>query len=88
MSFFNRLSPTRATIPNTIVFTLTATGKSKAEEYRGLPKDRVLVSLDENGASTIKDIADDTGLRRTTVEIIIRQLLRGGLIHSIKGETE
>lgn len=76
----------RATIPNTVVFSLTSLGKQKAEQYAGSPKDRVLVCLDENGASTLKDICENTNLRRATVEILVRQLIRGGLIHSVKGE--
>lgn len=86
MSIIDKLNPGRRTIPNTVVFSLTSSGAQKAEQYQGTPKDRVLVSLSENGASTIKDICDDTGLRRTTVEVIVRQLLRGGMIHSVKGE--
>lgn len=81
---FNLVS--KKTIPNTIVFALTTSGKQKAEQYGGTAKDKVLVSLDENGSSNIKEICENTGMSRATVETCVRILQRGGYIHSVKGE--
>lgn len=68
------------------MWTLTERGSKEAEQYGGKASDKVLNSLAENGSSTIKDICDDTGMKRTTVEILIRILKRGGMIVSVKGE--
>lgn len=81
---FDRFKHT--SIPNTVVFSLTELGKTESEKYMGTPKDRVLNALDEHGASNITQIANNSGLRRTSVESIIKILRRGGYVHSVKGE--
>ena len=76
----------RTTVPASATFALTPLGKEKAEQFGGDPKSRVVIAIEELGPSPVKDIVQETGLRRGQVESIIKQLSRGGYIHMVRGE--
>lgn len=76
--FRKRVSPAHYT------YGLTPLGKTKAEQYTvNTPQAQVLSYLNENGVSTVSDIAGEIRKSPEVTKLIIRQLLRNGWIRKI-----
>lgn len=71
-------------------YALTESGKLKTESGVSVSEMlKVLTALDENGSSTSKEIADDTGMRSDRVLKILQRLEKGGYVrHLAKNELE
>jgi DNA-binding MarR family transcriptional regulator len=68
-------------------YQLTQLGKTKAEEF-GLsgPNWEVLAYLDENGASTIKDIAEGTHFSGDRTKEVLKRLISSGYVRRVTTE--
>jgi len=66
---------------------LTALGKTKAEEFslHG-PKWEVLACLDENGPSSVTEIAEEVKSSPEKVKMILKGLIRSGYIRTVSQE--
>lgn len=67
---------------------LTTLGKTKAEEFalHG-PKWEVLATLNENGPSSVSEIADETNMNATKVKGILRDLKASGYIQVVSHDS-
>ena len=74
----------RNQIPQSATFTLTELGRSRAEEYTGDNRSRILMALDANGASNAEEIARASRVSKGAVERAIPSLIQGGYIQSTR----
>ena len=70
-------------IPSNATFSLTQEGRKKLQEFNGDPKSQILMALETNGTSDIKEIASASGLSRGNVERYIKALTSGGYIQYV-----
>lgn len=75
-------------IPRHATFSLTELGKSKAEDYTGDARTRVLMALEQDGASTAEEISRTSKIRKGKVERMIPSLIRGGYIQPIRSSID
>lgn len=75
----------RGHIPRGATFTLTELGKSKAENFTGDDRTRLLMALEQNGASTSEEISRIARLGKGKIERMIPSLIRGGYIQPVRG---
>lgn len=63
---------------------LTALGKTKAEEFQlqGV-KWQVAAYLDENGASSVSEIAEETKISPEKLKKILKQMIAGGYVRRV-----
>lgn len=78
----------RHTIGSSTTFTLTPAGKKKAEEFGSDSRSRVMVAIEELGASNIKEICDEAHISRGKCESIVKSLIKSGYVHVMRGEEE
>ena len=67
---------------------LTGLGRQKAEKGGWSNIEKVLTSLQENGPSSVNEIAEDTKMPRGLVETTVRKCIRRGYCKAHGGETE
>lgn len=84
MGFFK----TKKTTVRNMPVQLTGLGKQRAERSGWKPIDKVLVSLQENGPSSVNEIAEDTRLPRGKVEVLVRKCVSQGYCKQHGGEAE
>ncbi len=72
-------------IPRSATFTLTSVGESKAENYTGDERTRILMALESNGASNIEEISRYSRIRKGRVEKLIPSLIKAGYIQPVRG---
>ena len=66
---------------------LTVLGKTKAEEFSlSGPKWEVLAVLNENGPSSVSEIAEEAKTSTDKVKAILKMLLRSGYVRRVSGE--
>lgn len=73
-------------IPREATFVLTQLGESKADNYTGDERTRLLLVLRTNGASNTDEISRLAKISKGKVEKMIPILIKGGYIQPIKGE--
>ena len=71
-------------IPRSATFMLTEIGRSKAEDFTGDERTRILMALEQNGASNIEEISRLSRIRKGRVERMIPSLIKGGYIQPIR----
>lgn len=66
---------------------LTSLGKTKAEDLslHG-NKGTVVACMNENGASSISEISEETKINADHVKNILRVLIRNGYVHKVSSE--
>jgi len=74
-------------IPQNATFRLTQEGRQKLQEFSGDPKSRILTALETEGSSDVSEIANASGISKGQVERLLPQMLRGGYIQYIGGNT-
>ena len=72
-------------IPKSATFVLTELGKSKAENFTGDTRTRVLMAIDQNGASNIEEISRIAKVGKGKIEKMIPSLIRGGYLQPVRG---
>ena len=80
MGIFDKLTGSQhRAVGERVVIVLTPLGKTKAEKF-DLPgrKWQVLATLDEQGASTITEIAEETRMSTGKVKSIVKELIATG----------
>jgi DNA-binding MarR family transcriptional regulator len=73
-------------IPKSTTFTLTQLGQSKAENFTGDERTRILMALESQGASNTEEISRYARMSKGKVERIIPSLIKGGYIQPVRGE--
>lgn len=69
-------------------FGLTALGKKKAEDFsESTPKNKVLAFINENGTSTLPDIAQGIGSSTQKTKLILKSLQKDGYVR-VAGQEE
>jgi len=76
----------KSTISSNTEFGLTAKGKSKAEDFGGDSKSRVLSTMDEIGSATIAEIAKEAGIGRRKCEKVLRWLVQHNYACVVRGD--
>jgi len=76
----------KSSIPRGATFTLTEIGSRKAETFSGDDRTRVLMALEQNGASTTEEMSRIAKVNKGKVERMIPTLIRGGFIQSVRGD--
>ena len=67
---------------------LTALGKTKAEEFSlSGPKWEVLAVLNENGPSSVSEIAEESKSSTDKIKAILRMLIRSGYVRRVTDES-
>ena len=72
-------------IPKSATFTLTELGRSKAENFTGDERTRILMALEQNGASNTEEISRIAKIGKGKIERMIPTLVKGGYIQPIRG---
>ena len=82
----NKLFPWQSSnhIPRSTTFTLTQLGQSKAENYTGDERTRILMALESNGVSNIEEISRYSRVSKGRIEKLIPSLIKGGYIQPIR----
>ena len=66
---------------------LTSLGKEKAEKFSLFgPQGNVLSVLEENGPSSVSEIAEETRMSTDKVKSILKNLMRSGYIRRVTSE--
>lgn len=66
---------------------LTSLGKKKAEEFsETTPKNKVLAYLNENGVSTVPEVANDLGCSPQKAKMVINSLEKDGYVRPVGQE--
>jgi len=73
-------------VPRSATFVLTELGRGKAESFTGDDRTRVLMALDQNGASNVEEISRISKVGKGKVERMIPSLAKGGFIQPVRGE--
>lgn len=73
-------------IPRSATFTLTQLGQSKAENFTGDERTRILMALESQGASNTEEISRYARISKGKVERMIPSLIKGGFIQPVRGE--
>lgn len=81
MGILDKITGNKPKTSSSTVLVLTPLGKAKAEKF-DLPgaKWRVLSTLNENGASTLHELSEETGMDEVKVKSICKALLTEGYI--------
>lgn len=77
----------RSLLTKSVTVQLTPLGKNKAEKWAGDGDEaRILVALNEMGASTIKEVADEVGISSRSAEKLMQRLIRRNQVQIIRSE--
>lgn len=77
----------KATVGTHSTYGLSALGKTKAEEFAlSGPRWEVLAMLNENGPSSVREIAEETKLSPEKVKAILRGHIRSGYVKKVSQE--
>lgn len=75
--------------PKHVIIGLTTLGKSKSESFEGNgTKFQILADLADNGASSIREIANRTGIDDSKVKVVVKTLLREGMVRKMDAGDE
>lgn len=74
----------KGNVPRNATFVLTEIGRSKAENFTGDTRTRILMALDQNGASNTEEIAKLAKVNKGKVEAMIPSLVSGGFIQPVR----
>ncbi len=73
-------------IPREATFVLTQLGESKADNYTGDERTRLLMALRTNGASNTEELSRMSRINKGKVESMIPVLIKGGYIQPVRGD--